>query len=352
MSIPFDVDIVIFSWVTLKVMFSSKARLRRNSRPIPVEYDLEQVPEDQLTPAQKEYLKPVDAQLAAINYRPLCTYRVKNLGTNLLRRYANPTDTASCSLTVVEVKVKVNEKESVRNSSSVEFTTRLSGGKWLTTKNAARKPLFDQPPYLVSKRYPNVTNLADLKRKHDARTRTRGAPCAPPLSVSEVFDEIQEEHKRYSNYQLERGIYHMAPDGASYILSDKVFDRGIRNHFLPFGKRISLPHLLFSALVGAVLPLFGILQVAPWIATGPYHDILGVLRAPWIAIALCYLLAGAIMGFVCDVQKFAWVMLVMYVPAHLVAGWTFGWYPYATIAFNMSYAVAQARRRRALVLQT
>ena len=58
------------------------------------------------------------------------------------------------------------------------------------------------------------------------------------------------------------------------------------------------------------------------------------------------------MGLVCDVQKSAWIMIVTYLPAHLVAGWSFGLYPYSTIAFIASYYAAQAMRRRSLVLQT
>jgi hypothetical protein len=352
MAIPFDIDMLAFGWSTLKVIFGSKARLRQNSRPIPMRFEHEQIPDERLTPAQKEYLRPIDAQLAAINYVPLFAFRVKNYGNNLLRRYTNPTDTASCALTIVEVKVNVNGVQGVKNSSSVEFTTRLPEGRRFTTRNMAQKSLLDQPPYRIVQECPSVTNLAELKRKHDAVARTLGVPIPPPQDAQGVFEELQAEHQRYSNYQVERGIYRVAPDGASYVLSDKVFDRGIRNHFLPFGRRISLAHALFSGLIGAVLPLFGILKVAPWIAASPYEQSLGILPLSWMAIAACYFAAGVIMGCISDVTKFSWVMLVTYVPAHLVAGWTFGWFPYSTLAFNASYFVAQAMRRRALVLQT
>src|SRR2546430_3373887 len=164
MSIPFDLDIIAFSWVTLRVMLGSKARLKQNSRPIPLHFDVEVIPEDRLTPAQREYLKPFDTQLLALNYRPLCTFRTKNYGANLLRRYANPADTASCSLTIIEVKVEVEGVKGVKNASSAEFTTRFSEGQRLTTRNTAQKSLFDQPSYRIVQECPNTTNLAELKR--------------------------------------------------------------------------------------------------------------------------------------------------------------------------------------------
>jgi hypothetical protein len=333
-------------------MFGAKSRLRQNSRAIPLRFEFQQVSDEKLTPAQIEYLKPIDAQLEAINYRPMCTFRATNYGNNLLRRYAHPTDPASCALTVVEVKVNVNGVQGVKNASSVEFTTRLANGKRFTTRNMAQKSLFDQPPYKIVQECPNVTNLAELKRKHDAGAQSLGVPVAASQTIDGIFEDVQAEHQRYSSYQVEVGNYRMSPDGSAYILADKVFSRGIRNHFLPFGQRISLAHTLFSALIGAVFTLFGVLKVAPWLATTPYEHAVGVLPASLVGIGVCYLLAGVIVGGLCDVQKFTWFMLITYVPAHLVAGWSFGWFPYTTMAFNASFFVAQALRRRALVLQT
>jgi hypothetical protein len=352
MPIPLDFDLPIFVYATAKVIFGSKARLRKNSRPIPVHFDIEEVPEEQLTPAQREYLKPFDTQLVALNYRPVCTFRIKNFGFNLLRRYSNPVDTASCALTIVEVKVDVNGTQHVKNSCSAAFSTHFLEGKRLDSSNGSLKSLFDQPPYRIFQKFPNVTNLAELKEKHDKRAARLGVPSPPPQNASGIFEEIQVEHERYARYQVECGNYRMSPDGSAYLLTDKVFERGIRNHFLPFGRRISLTYTLFTALVGAFLPLLGILKLAPWIAGSSHQALFLFVEASFVAIAVCYGLAGAIMGFLCDSQKFPWIMLVTYVPAHWIAGWTFGWFPYSTLCFVLCTKVAQARRRRGLVLQT
>jgi len=352
MPVPFDLDIVTYAWATLRVIFGSKARLRRNTRPIPLHYEVDLVPEEQLTVAQKEYLTPIDAQLAALNYRPVCTYRVKNLGTNLARVYANPADTASCVLTIVEVKVDVDGVKGVKNSSSIRFTTRLSSGKRFMTTNMALKSLFDRPDYLLEQRLPNVTDLGQLKRKHDERASTLGVAYSPPRDVQGILADANSEHERYSKFQLERGVYQLAPDGNSYLLTDKVFERGIRNHFLPFGRRISLAQVFFSGLLGAVLPLLGILRLAPWVKQSTYPAGLETQLASSFAIAMCYSLAGVIIGWLCDAQKFTWIILVAYLPQHLVAGWNYGWFPYATLLYTVCYFVAQAKRRRALILQT
>src|SRR5215469_16134973 len=73
--------------------------------------------------------------------------------------------------------------------------------------------------------------------------------------------------------------------------------------------------------------------------------------ARWAIIA-SYVAAGIVIGYVCEGQKFTWIYIVTYIPAHLVAGWTFGILPYSALAHLMNYYVGQLRRRQNLILQT
>jgi len=351
MAIPFDIDLPVFLWINLKTILGTKQRLRESNRRIPMKFAFEEIPVEKLTQAQKDYMKPMDDQMAALNYFPLATFRITNFNfaTNLLRRYSNPADPASCALTVVEVKVKVGEVEGVKNAWSVEFVSRFPDGRRLITSSKSLQSLFDQPSWRITQNFPNVTNLSELKRKHDARARELGVPMPPPQEVSKVFEELQAEHDRYSNFLVERGIYKIAPEGGAFAVTEKVHLRALRNHYLPFGSRLSFPKLLFSALVGAVFPLFGILKLTPSFTA--LHTSLE-LSAAHLVIAACYLAAGVVIGYVCEGQKLTWIYLITYVPAHLVAGWTFGIYPYSLIAFLANYYAGQARRRQKLILQT
>jgi hypothetical protein len=107
MAFPLDADVLSFIWTTGVVLFGSKPQLRKNSRPLPVRYVRELVDESSLTDQQKKYLTPLDTQLAALSYRPICTYRMTNYGSNLIRQYHNAADPASCTLTIVEVHTNV-----------------------------------------------------------------------------------------------------------------------------------------------------------------------------------------------------------------------------------------------------
>lgn len=336
----------------LKVVFNSKDRLRKNTRPIPFRFEYEEIWPEQLTPVQREYMKPFDTQLTQLGYRAQCTFRARNFGSNFLRRYIHPTDAATCGLTIVEVKVNINGVENVRNACALEFATRLVNGNLFLTRSNPQPSLFDQPPFRITQDFPNVTDLAELKRRHDAKAKTLQPANMPPTDFAGICNELNAEHQRNAQFQLERGIYQMAPDGSAYLVTDKVFDRGIRDHFLPFGRRISLARIILSALIGAVLPLFGILKLAPWLSEQTLVAPGGRSPITHLGILLAYALAGFLIGYICEVQKFTWVMLVTYVPAHLVAGWTFGWLPYSTVAFFCAYLASQSRQRAKLVLQS
>ena len=346
-----DGDLLAFFWTTAVVVFGSHAQIRKNTAKIPAKYDLEEIAESQLTQTQKEYLKPIDVQLEAINYRPDCTFRAKNYGHNLMRRYSNPADPASCELTVVEVKSRVGSVETAANVNTVSFTSRLSDGRRLNTRNMPLKSVMDRLPHQIMQEFPNLTDLAALKRKHDARAAELGVALTPPHGAIAIFSEMQREHERFCAHQVSQGVLQPTPDGRAYEITNKAANRGIFNFFNPFSKRISLPQTLLSALVGAFFPLLGILKVAPMIRASASDTPLAFL-SPVLVITVFYALAGMLMALIGGPRSYTWTMLVTYVPAHFLAGWTFGWIPYSSAAHIVCYYVSQVKQRRALVLQT
>ena len=125
MILPIDCDLFGMFWTTAVVVFGSKSQLRKNSLPIPVHYQRQVVEETSLSEQQRKHLASLDAQLAPMNYRPMCTFRVTNYGVNLLREYSNLADPAHCTVTIVEVHTNVHGLKTSKNSHVVNFTTRF-----------------------------------------------------------------------------------------------------------------------------------------------------------------------------------------------------------------------------------
>ena len=139
-----------------------------------------------------------------------------------MRRYLKPTDPASCALTIVEVKVKIGDTESVKTSSHVTFRTRFSDETVLTTRNMSLKSLLDRPPYSIIQECRRVASLAELKRRHDARAAQMGPALPPASGPKAVFDEKQREHRRFAEFQVKRETYRLLPDGGAYEVTDKA----------------------------------------------------------------------------------------------------------------------------------
>ena len=104
--------------------------------------------------------------------------------------------------------------------------------------------------------------------------------------------------------------------------------------------------------MGSFLPLYGILKLAPLATDRLQGTGLSLLPIAWLAIGVCYALAGFIIGIISDRASFQWIMLICYVPAHVIAGWIFGAAPYSTMAFLISFYVIRMKRRRALIFQS
>lgn len=349
MAFTLDWDLVAFFTTLANILFRSPARLRGNSRPLPIRCEYQEISAGMLTPEQARCFAPYDTKLEAMSYRPACTYRVANMGHNMVRVYINPTDVARCLVMIVEVAVKVGQVRGVNHSSTVVFTTRFSDGTVLTTRNMKLKSLMDEPPYRMVQECPNVSEPTALKRRHDARAAgLGGCPVAPSSDVAGMFRQFQSDHDRFLSYQVERGVCELDTTRNAYVLSSKAHWRGIRNFLNPFAHRFSLIRFLPAAITAMVLPVLAF-QAAPAVALAAQRTGFPGGTAAQLGIGVSYLLAGAVLGYVLERHTFIWVFLLTYVAVH-TAGINPGPFPYSAWAGLVSYYVAQAKRRRKLVL--
>jgi hypothetical protein len=226
----------VFLFTVGKILVAGPARLRRNLLFIPAEYDFEELASATLTEKQNEFVGRFDKKLAEMNYRPVCTCRIRNYGSNLIRMHVSPSDRASCKVMVVETQVDVRGFPTSSNSSLVAFKTEFTDGKSLTTRTMRLKTVLDQPPEYIVQECPSLHNLQALKKRHDERATTLGVPIAPEASSSRIFEFYQNEHRRFSEFQdVECGAYLRAPGG--YRVASKAHWLGIHDFLFRSGSR-------------------------------------------------------------------------------------------------------------------
>src|SRR5579863_450657 len=351
MGVPVDADLFLLAGSVASV-FSSMPRLRSlPTSHVPVRYDLQEVRSENLTEVQSRYFAPYDEKLAAMNYQPVCTCRIANYGHNLIRYYVDSVDTARCVVMVNEVSVGGDKPYQI-TSCTTSFHTSFTDGTILTTRNMERKSIFDQPSYEVVQECPGLTDLAEMKRKHDGKAATMGQPVAPPADVKSVFEDLQSEHRRFSDFYLDKGDLSLEIGADSYSITDKLYSRAIWNHLNPFAQNLSMRQFLPAALVAIALPLAAIKILAPVVAHFAMTRGLPSFAAGRLAVLACFLLAGAAFGYLVQNNAFLWALVLTYLAFRVTNAIPFGAPPFATFAAVAAYSVAQAKKRRQAVLLT
>ena len=350
MQFPVDGDLAVFVYTVGKIVFGSMPQLRKNGLAVPVKYEIEEVVSSALSERQPGTFAPYDQKLAAMNYWPVCTYRVTNYGHNLMRTYINPSETSRCVVMLVELKLNVGNKQPVSSTCTLSFHTWFSNDTLLTTRNMQLKNILDRPPYQTVQECPQIKDPAEMKKVHDARAAKMGCPVPPPSTVQQVFKEINQEHDRFCEYQLAQGTFRMNPDGRSYALADKAHWRGIHNNLNPFVHRFSAWRFLPAAFVAIILPVFGALKLGPEAAAAAQSIGFPPASALQAVMLACYMVAGAVIGLALDHAAFVWVFLLTYIPLRIIAPTSLGPIPYSAFAGTVAYSIAQARKRRRAVL--
>ena len=350
MRFPVDADLAVFLFTLSRIVFGSMSQLRKSVPRIPIKYHMEEISAAALTPAQAAIFAPYDEQLKVMNYWPTCTYRVANYGQNLMRSYVNPAETARCVVMLVELKLEVGAARPVSSTTLLSFHTMFADNTMLTTRNMPLKSIMDRPPYQTIQERPYIKDPAAMKRVHDAKAAKMGCALPPPCSRDQIFKAMHEEHDRFCDYQVARGVLTPSADGQYYALTDKPHWRGVINHLNPFVHCVYTWRFLPVTLTAMFLPLFAALKLAPDAAAAARNIGFPPATAAEVMMLACYMVAGAVLGYVFERATFIWVFLLTYIPIRLIAPEILGPVPYSAFAGLVAYSLAQGKKRQRSVL--
>jgi hypothetical protein len=345
-----DNDIVAFGITIAVILITGISALRRSIAPLPVKLQLEELSPEGLNPLQSQFLAQRDADLEPLYYRPVGTYRAANYGHNLMRSYLRPGDPARCVVTVVEHRAKTGGGNHVSQTWQYEFITRFADGRSLSTNNMRLRSLLDSPPEFVKQAHPSLRDAAEIKKRHDARAATMGVPVPPAMDLRSIFAEVESGHKRLSEYRAKNGNYKIAATGDVYELTDKVYWRGIRNFLNPFVHRFSVLEFVAALCAAAALPLLGLREFVPGMVAAAARNGYSPGLAFYVSTALCYLLAGAVIGYALVKHTFVWVFMLCFVAVHAAFGWSVGVGGFGLLASWAGHSVAQMKQHRRIFL--
>ena len=321
---------------TIAIMLVIGLPLIRSNTRLPRVLQFATLQPTSLTPAQAEFFRGYDEKLGAMGYYPGPIYTVPNLsGRNLSRVYFN-----SSEATYANVATLTSAKGQ-RGLSYLEFITRYQDGSSLTTKNADISTVFPAMPGRLSQNCPGVADVAELRRRHDARRAGLTASSEVFVSEKDFFTRFQDAHQKWGDYQVQRGILRSDPAAGLYRGTLALGLRGVRNFLNPFADNFTFPRFAIGLLFGLGLPVAAILnpgnfaRVVQWQGATPD-------QTHQLVLLVAYLLGGAVVGYLFTGKSFIWgfllgyvswlvfprqtnvgYVLVMSIVAHQVAKWRF-----------------------------
>ena len=308
-----DPEIVSLLFTAAVILAFGIPRIRRAVW-LPRELQFEIVPPEKLTPPQAAFLTSFDERLAELGYHPFTTFRVPNMmGHNLIRVYLSSADPAKCALTMVAPKNRS------LFTSHIEFATKYADGTHLVVNNNNITGIFDDLPGVIIRRYKGITDIAELKRRHDTeaeKLRARGIVFYTP---DNYFDDFRQYHFKFCEHQAAQKLLRWDSHSGVYRATTWTALRGVRNFFNPLADNFSVPRFLLGVLVGGGLPVVVLAERIPitlWlIRVGSF----GVFASGWLLWG-AYTVAGICVGLLFSRRTFVWGILLGIFPAKLLLG--------------------------------
>lgn len=341
-------DLLIFAVTVLGFVTIGLALIVRRVF-VPRRVVFEAVAEADLTPAQRSYFDALDAELAALGYRPGGTRRATNMqGPAMLRLYLNPTDPAIVTANLMTSQAATGNQQA---ANYLEIVTQHRDGAILSTRNADVSDVLERLPDHVVVERRGLTDVARLKQVHDA-TAAEMLAHEPIHRRAEEFEAaFNEHHERWCSHLLERGQLRPDADDPELLRPSVATGlRGIANFLNPLADNFTPARFALGAVAGLALPVAGLL----WLE-GPGAALLGSQAAAGglgsdvaaiVVLAALLAVSGATVGFVFEAKSFIWSFLFSYVLLRLASPAGF-WLTLALAAWSGAVADLVCRRRMA-----
>jgi len=277
----------------------SKVRLPRHLQ-------LELLSDNQLTPKQREFFATYDFKLKPMGYEPFITYRMSNIpgSKNLLRTYLSSVEPTRCT-----VQVSAAGDGPVQFS-QVHFVTEFADKSRTFTTNRLNSETFDPDPGKFVLECRGLTDLAELKRRHEQFTEPYRARGPVFVDKNNFVALVKEQYEREVAHQVKRKLLRLDAVKDEYRVTVKWALRVQKNMFNPFADNFTLTKLA-GALAAASLPVLVSLQQTQ--LHGSAQIDLGCISV----LTLAYVVAGVAAGLLFGHKSFIWAFLLAYIPTLL-----------------------------------
>ena len=325
-----------FVWIAAATVVIAVPIILKTIR-LPRHLEVQLIPDSQLTPKQREFFASYDSTLKQLGLEPFVTYRMSNIpkSKNLLRTYLSSTEPTRAT-----VQISAASNGPVQFD-QVHFVTEFADKSRTFTTNRLNSETFDREPDKFVLECRGLTDLAELKRRHEQFTeqyRIRG-----PVFVdrNNFVAMVKDQYEREISHQVRQKLLWLDAAKDEYRVTLRWALRVQRNVFNPFADNFTWKKLA-GALTAGSLPVLVNLQQAQLVQE------MGQANVGWVpTVVLAYAVAGVVAGLLFGHKSFLWAFLLAFIPSlflpapthavgmSLLMGWV------ADLTFRL-----QARRKR------
>jgi hypothetical protein len=275
----------------------------------------EEIPDAELSDAQRRWFERVGERLREVGFEPAVTFRAPDLPShNLSRAFVSGRDGS----VAIAMALRDQREGSVLSDNLLEITTEFGDGSFVNTRSRTITDLFDLLPGY--RRYVHVTrDPLTLHQHHDHHCREHTAASPQPVIADRLLARMAEFHERWIAHQMGRGLLRER-DAQTCGASLRLALRGVGSFFNPFGDRFSLPRLLAGLAAGLGAPLIAVLALGhpgvPLVATVQSLAPMSHHLAEMLTLAPVLLASAATLGWIFESRAVVWAPLLV-----SLAGW-------------------------------
>lgn len=280
---------------------------------LPRRLQVETIAENDLTEKQKAFCASYDSRLKELGYAPFVTYRLANIpgSKNLLRCYLNSADPVRC---VVQLSAAGNGPVQFEQ---VQFITQYADGSQALTTNRQTSKTFDCEPDKFLQECRGLSDLAELKRRHDQFTeqfRIRGPVFT---DTARYFEQVQRRYDKETSHQLQQKLLRLDTAKDQYRVTLRWALRMQRNMFNPLADNLTPVKLVGAFAVGSLPVVVSLWQTQIVHRLDPAWSI--QTDPGWFSVlGLSYAVAGVAAGLLFGHKSFVWAFLLAYIPTLLL----------------------------------
>ncbi len=288
---------------------------------MPVQLEIEDVAESELTDGQRLYFDDIDRSLGPLGLGSARTYRVANLqGFNLVRSYLSEVDPEMVHAMLLRAEASFNQTPTALNY--LEVMTRYADGTGASTRNGDVSSVFAEPPHLDIAVRRTVHSPADLVAAHRQRTSTYKIREPLFAKAEDLVPLLQEHHERWSRFQVEHGALRTDPEAGLLHPTVKTGLRGISNFLNPFADNFTVARMIGALLLGLAIPVAGTFAFAnptsPAITWLAGHVPIDPIILSWGALGAVFALLGLVTGLLFGSKSFLWTFILAWIPLRLL----------------------------------